>query len=74
MLIKISNGALHADNAFLIRNRRGDLIMSANDPNANVAVASVRPMMVRYWKCQPYEVFLRLPSVSVVGGVGVEID
>lgn len=40
--------------------------MSANDPNANVTVAKERPMMVKYWKCQPYEVLL--PSVSADGG------
>jgi len=71
MLIKISNGALHTDNAFLIRNKRGDFVMSANDPKAKVTVAKERPMMVRYWKCQPYEVLLRRSSVWVANGMGV---
>jgi hypothetical protein len=42
--------------------------MSANEPNANVTVARKRPMMVRYWKCQPYEVLLQLWSVRLVRG------
>ena len=46
--MRISSGALHTDNAFFIRNKRGDDVISANDPKANVRVARERPMMVKY--------------------------
>lgn len=48
-----SSGVVHVDSAFLTRNSVCEEVMSARDPKANVAVARVRPMMVRYWKCQP---------------------
>lgn len=38
---------------FLVRKRKRKLNMSAREPQRKVNVASVRPMMVRYWKCQP---------------------
>jgi len=53
MLMSTESGALHTDRAFLIKKSRGDEVMSANEPNANVMVAKESPMMVRYWKCQP---------------------
>lgn len=38
---------------FLSLKRRGERVRSESRPNENVRVARVRPMMVRYWKCQP---------------------
>ncbi len=34
------------------------MLTSAAKPARNVAVARARPMMVRYWKCHPYEAFM----------------
>ena len=53
VLIRHSSGAEHMDRMFLTRKIRGDSVMSARDPAAKVRVASDRPMMVKYWKCQP---------------------
>lgn len=57
-LISTSSGALQTERAFLIANSRGDRVMSAREPKRKVTVARDRPMMVRYWKCHPYESFL----------------
>ncbi len=50
---RISNGALYTESAFLTTNSRRDAVISASEPKTNVSIASARPMMVRYWKCQP---------------------
>jgi hypothetical protein len=52
-LIKHARGALATLRLFLRRKRRRDWVRSASKPDANVAVARDRPMMVRYWRCQP---------------------
>lgn len=57
-LINTSRGALHNDNVFLIRNSLGDSVMSASKPNTKVARATLRPRIVRYCQCQPYEAFI----------------
>lgn len=53
-LIRTSIGQLHTDKRFLTRNSRRDSVTSAMRATANVRVDRVRPMTVRYWKCQPY--------------------
>lgn len=58
MLIKHSMGALATDKAFLTAKSRRLRVRSARRPTAKVAVASERPMMVRYWRCHPYESLL----------------
>lgn len=54
MLINTSIGALHTERRFLAKNSRADNVISASRPAVKVSVASVSPMTVRYWKCQPY--------------------
>lgn len=58
MLIRTSMGVTHTDKVFLSRNNRFDCVRSASEPSTNVAVAMDSPMMVRYWKCHPYEALL----------------
>lgn len=58
MLIRTSMGVTHTDKVFLSRNNRFDCVRSASEPSVNVAVAMDSPMMVRYWKCHPYETLL----------------
>ena len=53
MLIRISKGAAQTEKMFLVRKRSFEELMSAREPQAKVRVAKERPMMVRYWKCQP---------------------
>ena len=53
MATSTSRGVVHAESAFLARNNVWEDVMSAREPQAKVAVARLRPMMVRYWKCQP---------------------
>ena len=53
MLIRVSRGALQNSKAFLARNKLRDDVMSARAPTTKVMYASVRPIMVRNWKCQP---------------------
>ena len=48
-----SSGAEATLSRFLIRKRRGERVMSESEPRAKVTVARERPMMVKYWKCQP---------------------
>lgn len=38
---------------FLVRKRVGERVMSEREPRRKVRVERVRPIMVRYWKCQP---------------------
>ena len=61
-LMRTSSGALNTERAFLILKRRVERVMSAREAKVNVIVARERPMMVRYWKCHPYESFLPLGS------------
>ena len=84
MLIKHSMGALATDKAFLTAKSRRLRVRSARRPTAKVAVASERPMMVRYWRCHPYESLLcaggrdedpHMPSADNVGdlhSIGME--
>lgn len=58
MLIRTSMGVTHTDKVFLSRNNRFDCVRSASEPSTNVAVAMDSPMMVRYWKCHPYDALL----------------
>jgi len=51
-------GAEETERAFLQRKKRGESVRSATSPVRKVAVASDRPIMVRYWKCQPNESFM----------------
>jgi hypothetical protein len=53
MLTSTSSGVEHIDSAFLIWNSRVEEVRSAKAPAVKERVAIVRPMMVRYWKCQP---------------------
>ena len=53
VLIRHSSGAEHIESTFLTRNSRGEVVMSARAPTIKVKVARARPMIVRYWKCQP---------------------
>jgi hypothetical protein len=53
VLIRHSRGAEHMERTFFRRNMRWERVMSAKVPAVKVIVASVRPIMVRYWKCQP---------------------
>ena len=46
-------GVVHMERVFLSRKRAGEEDMSARRPVEKVRRARVRPMMVRYWKCQP---------------------
>ena len=56
--INTSSGVEHSESVFLAANKRGESVMSASSPKINVSVARRRPMMVRYWKCQPYEALM----------------
>jgi hypothetical protein len=38
---------------FLARKRAGERVRSAQTPRKKVSVLRERPIMVRYWKCQP---------------------
>lgn len=51
--IRTSSGAEVMLRKFLVRKRVGDMEMSAREAVRKVRVARVRPIMVRYWKCQP---------------------
>lgn len=51
------------DSTFFTRNNRGESVISAKAPAMKVKVARARPIMVRYWKCQPYESLLLVVSV-----------
>lgn len=53
MLIRTQRGVVHIERVFLRRKRAGEVRRSARMPVVKVRRARVRPMMVRYWKCQP---------------------
>jgi hypothetical protein len=46
-------GADATERAFLTAKRRRLRVMSASSPKVKVKVERARPMIVRYWKCQP---------------------
>lgn len=60
IVIRHSIGALATLSAFLMRNRRRLIVMSASKPTKKVLAAKESPMMVRYWRCHPYASFLIL--------------
>ena len=51
--MSVSMGAEQHERMFLKKKRRLDRVRSASRPRVNVVVASARPIIVRYWKCQP---------------------
>lgn len=53
MLIRTCKGVVHIERMFLRRKRAGDVVRSARRPRVKVRTARERPIMVRYWKCQP---------------------
>jgi hypothetical protein len=53
MVIRHSIGADATERAFFAANRRRLRVRSARRPQAKVRVERARPMIVRYWKCQP---------------------
>ena len=48
-----ASGAEAIERKFLSWKRRGDSVVSERMAKLKVRVERVRPMMVRYWKCQP---------------------
>lgn len=46
-------GVVQMERVFLRRNKDCEAERSARRPEVKVRRARVRPMMVRYWKCQP---------------------
>jgi len=58
-LMSTSMGVLAIDNAFLTVKSVRDDVTSARKPKVKVKVDSVRPMMVRNWRCHPKASFLR---------------
>lgn len=57
-LINTSMGVLATESAFLIVKSAREEVRSARRPKTKVKVESVRPMMVRNWRCQPNASFL----------------
>jgi len=53
ILIKHSIGAEATERAFFAAKRRRLRVRSARRPKEKVRVERARPIMVRYWKCQP---------------------
>ena len=51
--MRTSRGVVQMERVFLRRKRVGEEVRSARRPVVKVRRARVRPMMVRYWKCQP---------------------
>ncbi len=51
--MRTSRGVVHIERVFLRRKRAGDAVRFARAPVEKVRTARERPMMVRYWKCQP---------------------
>lgn len=51
--MRTSIGALAMEKEFLMVKSVRDSVRSASSPNTKVLVVKDRPMMVRYWKCQP---------------------
>ena len=55
-----ASGAEAIEKRFLSWNRRGERVVSERMARVKVRVDKVRPMMVRYWKCQPNEALMWL--------------
>ena len=55
-----ARGAEAIEKRFLNWNRRGERVVSETMAKVKVRVERVRPMMVRYWKCQPNEALMWL--------------
>ena len=53
MLTRTSSGVVHIERVFLRRNKSGEEERLARRPVVKVRTARLRPIMVRYWKCQP---------------------
>jgi hypothetical protein len=53
MVIRHSIGADATERAFFAAKRLRLRVKSARRPQAKVRVERARPMIVRYWKCQP---------------------
>lgn len=51
--MRTSRGVVQIERVFLRRKRVGDKVVFARRPVVKVRRARARPMMVRYWKCQP---------------------
>ena len=51
--MRTSRGVVHIESLFLRRKRSGEEVRFARRPVVKVRTARVRPMIVRYWKCQP---------------------
>lgn len=51
--MRTSSGVVQMERVFFRRKRGGEVERSARRPVVKVRRARVRPMMVRYWKCQP---------------------
>lgn len=58
MATRTSKGVEHIARVFLTWKRTGDDVRSAKAPAMKEAVVIKRPMIVRYWKCQPHESFI----------------
>jgi len=57
MLISTSRGVEVRVRMFFMRKRFGERVRSASRAVVKVVVARARPMIVRNWKCQPYDSF-----------------
>lgn len=53
ILTSTSSGAVDIESIFFSQNRFAECVISATAPRKKVVLASEKPMMVRYWKCQP---------------------
>ena len=53
MLTRTSSGVVQIERVFLRRKREGEEDRLARRPVVKVRTARARPIMVRYWKCQP---------------------
>jgi len=51
--IRSSRGAAMLARMFLVRKRRGERVRSEARAVVKERVERVRPIMVRYWRCQP---------------------
>lgn len=60
ILISTSKGAEHSERVFLTKKRVGESVMSARKPAIKVKYATVRPRMVKYCQCHPYESLMKV--------------
>ncbi|KAJ8609438.1 hypothetical protein MRB53_039109 [Persea americana] len=63
-VIRHSIGALATLSRFFRRNSRRERVTSARRATMNVMVERARPMLVRYCKCQPYDLLLCVQSAE----------